>query len=232
MALTLAARCATIGEAEAVRSALEAAGIETFVDNENIVAIDWLMSNAVGAIKVLVREEELEQASRILAEIPTAAPIDAEVEYFQAPPTISAPLACPECGSPDVQRVPRLRLFALFALTAIVIGYAVDQFDMAMAGVLALVLVMAFVPSHRCDGCGHRWSPSSDAARDEFDAPPPDAHDLVEKTCPRCGSTEVVRLRYRKLKTVPMLMSFTILFVAPIYLLLPKWQCEKCGLRT
>lgn len=224
MALTLVARYTSIGEAEAARSVLEATGIETFIDNENIVAIDWLMSNAVGSIKVLVREEELERAREILAELPAALP--AEVQ-FEKPP-VRAPLACPECGSGDVKRIPRLRLFALFVFIAFALGYAFDQFDFAMAGAFAAALIMMLVPSHQCRECTHRWSPVLEG--DE--APPPDARDLVEKTCARCGSAEIVRLRYRKLKALPMLMSFTIVLIAPIYLFLPKWQCETCGRRS
>ena len=48
---------------------LEQAGIQCFLQNETIVAMDWFMANAVGGIKLQVASQDAAQAQRILAEI-------------------------------------------------------------------------------------------------------------------------------------------------------------------
>lgn len=53
-------------EAHLACSALRAAGIDATVADANIVAVNWLYSNAVGGVKVLVREEDLAAAREIL----------------------------------------------------------------------------------------------------------------------------------------------------------------------
>jgi hypothetical protein len=53
-------------EAEAVRLMLESRGITCFLSNAEIVAMDWLISNAVGGIKVQVPEAQVERAVKVL----------------------------------------------------------------------------------------------------------------------------------------------------------------------
>lgn len=50
------------------KSALENAGIECFLQDDNVVRLDWFWSNAMGGIKLIVRESEAEEASKILSE--------------------------------------------------------------------------------------------------------------------------------------------------------------------
>ena len=52
-----------------LRGRLEAEGIECFTADENTVATDPLVSNAIGGIKLQVREEALEKTMKILDEI-------------------------------------------------------------------------------------------------------------------------------------------------------------------
>jgi hypothetical protein len=59
-------RFSTVGEAESARSALEAANIESRIDDENTIAVDWLYSNALGGVKVLVRTERRQEATKPL----------------------------------------------------------------------------------------------------------------------------------------------------------------------
>ena len=42
--------------------ALEQAGIQCFLQNETIVAMDWFMANAVGGIRLQVAAHEAEKA--------------------------------------------------------------------------------------------------------------------------------------------------------------------------
>jgi hypothetical protein len=53
-------------QARLAQNALQEAGIQAAVSDEAIVAMDWLLSNAVGGIKVQVREEDAERAVAVL----------------------------------------------------------------------------------------------------------------------------------------------------------------------
>jgi hypothetical protein len=52
--------------AHVARAALEDAGIQVFVADEEIVGMDWMLSNAVGGVKVKVREADAERALAVL----------------------------------------------------------------------------------------------------------------------------------------------------------------------
>jgi hypothetical protein len=49
-------------KARLAQNALQAAGIRAAVSDETVVAMDWLLSNAVGGVKVQVWEEDAERA--------------------------------------------------------------------------------------------------------------------------------------------------------------------------
>jgi hypothetical protein len=53
-------------EAILARGILESAGIETFFADENIVRMDWFISNLVGGVKLKVKREDVEAANLIL----------------------------------------------------------------------------------------------------------------------------------------------------------------------
>jgi hypothetical protein len=53
-------------EAILARGILESAEIETFFADENIVRMDWFISNLVGGIKLKVKREDVEAANLIL----------------------------------------------------------------------------------------------------------------------------------------------------------------------
>ncbi len=53
-------------EAILAKGLLDSAGIESFMADENIVRMDWFISNLVGGIKLKVRREDLEAATVIL----------------------------------------------------------------------------------------------------------------------------------------------------------------------
>ena len=60
---------------------LESEGIAAFVQNENIVQVDWLMSNLVGGVQVQIAEEDLQAAKDYLArsEREAGQPLDPEI---------------------------------------------------------------------------------------------------------------------------------------------------------
>lgn len=67
---------------------LESAGIESFIQDENFVQVDMLLSNAIGGVRVQVAEEDL-PATR---------------EYLEATNkanagSVAPPIVCPFCGS-------------------------------------------------------------------------------------------------------------------------------------
>jgi len=59
------------------KSVLDAAEIECFLQDDNVVRMDWLWSNAMGGIELIVREKDAPEAERILSQKPPPEPSDA-----------------------------------------------------------------------------------------------------------------------------------------------------------
>lgn len=75
-------------EAHLFRTRLEAAGIAAYLQDENMVQMDWFYSNAIGGVRVQVSEEDLESAREFLA--------------ADSPrPAAEGGVPCPSCGSSD-----------------------------------------------------------------------------------------------------------------------------------
>lgn len=55
-----------MAEAMADRMALDSAGIESYLYDENLVRMDWLISNGIGGMKLVVKQSEAEDAAEIL----------------------------------------------------------------------------------------------------------------------------------------------------------------------
>jgi hypothetical protein len=64
--LTTVATFHQAAQAELARNVLAEAGIQAVVADAEIVAMDWLLANAVGGIKVQVRAEDAERAAAVL----------------------------------------------------------------------------------------------------------------------------------------------------------------------
>ncbi|MDB3907523.1 DUF2007 domain-containing protein [Crocinitomicaceae bacterium] len=75
--------------AHIVKAHLEGHGIVCFVFDANMVDLDPLLSNAVGGVKVKVREKDSEEALLILKELEETPYTDENDEV----------IACPNCGS-------------------------------------------------------------------------------------------------------------------------------------
>lgn len=82
-------------EAIIAKSMLDSAGIDTFLSDDNVVRMDWLWSNAIGGVKLLVRKEDAEEAEKVLSEKRPAEFDVPDVGMYSQP-------ACPKCGSMDV----------------------------------------------------------------------------------------------------------------------------------
>ena len=82
-------------EALLAKGCLESVGIECFLGDENLVRLDWFISNFVGGIKLNVKVEDVENARKILDE-----PI-LEGLYVQGVGLYEQP-RCPKCQSLDV----------------------------------------------------------------------------------------------------------------------------------
>jgi hypothetical protein len=134
MSLTTVARYRDLPTAELARSRLEAEGIEAVLLDRNLVAQDWLVSNAIGGVRLQVPAEEAARAREILAEDGTA---DLAATFEGSLPPAKDEV-CPSCGS---ERVRGSRLAT-------------------RTKALSLLLSIPFVlwsRRTRCLDCGHRW---------------------------------------------------------------------------
>jgi rubredoxin len=75
-------------EAHLLRMRLEAGGVTAFVQDEYMVQMDWLYSNAIGGVRVQIAEEDVEAAKEILNDEPIQ----------DSDPNMAK---CPKCGSTD-----------------------------------------------------------------------------------------------------------------------------------
>jgi hypothetical protein len=82
-------------EALLAKGCLESAGIECFLRDDNLVRLDWFISNFVGGIKLCVRQEDVENAQALLN-----GPI-LEGLYVHGVGLYEQP-RCPQCDSLDV----------------------------------------------------------------------------------------------------------------------------------
>ena len=77
------------------KGSLESAGIQAYLVDDNMIRMDWFISNLLGGIKLKVRAEDAEAAIEILNQ-PIAEMLDVEgVGNFEQP-------KCPRCQSLDV----------------------------------------------------------------------------------------------------------------------------------
>lgn len=136
-------------EAHLARLRLLDEQIDCFLDNENIVTTYWLYSNAVGGVKLRVRESDLPRALAVLAtrpEFPEG--FDGAWDYENADDAPSA--GCPNCGSDEFgpERIKGRTVLMLLLLLNPLIA--------------VLMLAAAWIarhfqpPRYRCNGCGYR----------------------------------------------------------------------------
>jgi hypothetical protein len=118
-------------EALLAKGSLESSGIECFLADENLVRLDWFISNFIGGIKLNVRAADAENAQKLLDE-----PI-LEGLYVQGIGLYEQP-RCPKCQSLDVN---------------------FQELDRPIAYMSAFLRVPVPVqrPGWRCHACDAEW---------------------------------------------------------------------------
>jgi hypothetical protein len=82
-------------EALLAKGSLESAGIQTYLVDDNMIRMDWFISNLLGGVKLKVRTQDAEAAMEILNQpIPETVEVEGVGEYAQP--------RCPVCNSLDV----------------------------------------------------------------------------------------------------------------------------------
>lgn len=118
-------------EALLAKGSLESSGIECFLTDDNMVRMDWFISNLLGGVKLLVNREDAEAAIAVLDEpMPELLDVEGVGEYEQP--------RCPECQSLDVNFE---QLNHKIAYTSAWLGLPIPLHTKAWT----------------CRSCGHRW---------------------------------------------------------------------------
>ncbi len=104
-AFTVARTFTNVHEAQLAKSVLEAAGIEVAIADEHVVSNNWLYSNLVGGVKVIVPEDRVEEARSVLD---MAAVPDHSTENVAAKADADAD-RCPRCGSNEYDSIVRAK---------------------------------------------------------------------------------------------------------------------------
>jgi hypothetical protein len=120
------------------KGSLESAGVDVVLVDDNMVRMDWFISNLVGGVKLCVRQQDEEAALELLAQPPPASIyVDGAGRFYQP--------SCPQCNSLNI---------AFEALNRPV------AYGSAWLGVP--------IPLKRerwkCDQCGHHWVDTANSA--------------------------------------------------------------------
>jgi len=118
-------------EAMTDRMILEAADIDCYLYDENMVRLDWLWSNLLGGLKLVVRQSDAEDAERALNSEPGEKfEVEGVGEYEQE--------RCPKCGSNDVSCDELMK-------------------RIAGAGLFLGMPIAIHQKGWNCHNCGHTW---------------------------------------------------------------------------
>jgi ribosomal protein S27E len=103
-------------EALLAKGSLESAGIQAYLVDDNMVRMNWFISNILGGIKLKVRAEDAEAASKILNQsIPEMLDLEG-LGNFEQP-------KCPQCQSLDVTYAESMREWVCNSCGSVVAGY-------------------------------------------------------------------------------------------------------------
>jgi len=118
-------------EALLAKGVLDSGGVESFLADDNMVRMDWFISNLLGGVKLQVAPEDVVEATQLLeTPIPSEFSVDGMGEFVQ--PT------CPKCGSLEI---------------------AFEQLNKPVAYTSAWLGVPIPLQrnSWKCSDCGARW---------------------------------------------------------------------------
>jgi hypothetical protein len=127
-------------EAIVARSVLDSAGIFCFLRDENLVRLDWQISNFIGGVSLQVGPEDAEAAEQLLSQ-----PTPESIEYGDQEQYLQP--HCPSCGSIDIVFEGANRSAAL--ISTVLVGI-----PLPLGG-----------KSWRCNTCGCRWAEDKDESR-------------------------------------------------------------------
>lgn len=124
-------------EAIVARTVLESAGLFCFLRDENLVRLDWQISNFIGGLSLQVRPEDSEAALELLSQpIPESIMFESDVKFDQP--------HCPRCGSIAITFEGHSRSAALVSTFAVGLPLPLGR------------------ESWRCGACGCRWNADGD----------------------------------------------------------------------
>lgn len=131
--LVTIAKFRDLPEALLAKGKVESAGIECFLQDDNMVRMDWLYSNMIGGMRLQVRPEDVAAAQEVLESPPpeTIAQDDSG-EVFDQP-------RCPRCHSLQISEIGLNR--ALTFGSWLLLGFPLRVRHIHW----------------ECDACGARW---------------------------------------------------------------------------
>lgn len=112
-------------EAYVIKTRLESEGIEVFLKDENTVQAYNFLSNALGGVKLQVRESDVKEAMKILNETADEN-ISGEEDFEdeeqeQIQPINKNIISCPQCNSENVSETVRPNW--VFAISIFLLGF-------------------------------------------------------------------------------------------------------------
>jgi hypothetical protein len=123
----------TLITAELAKSKLDLAGIGSEIFDGETANMNWLYTAAIGGVKLMVREEDLEAAREVLA-----AEVDSEEPEIPPDKVITgAEQFCPACHSRDVETQERRER-----------GFSIGD---------VLNRLLGDAKPRRCRKCGNEW---------------------------------------------------------------------------
>jgi hypothetical protein len=130
-----------LSEAFVGRSLLESAGIQAWIADENLVRMDWFLSNTVGGLRLQVEAPDEADARAILEQgVPETIAYSEQEVYVQ--PT------CPKCGSAEVT-----------------LGDGTEDGRSLVALAALAIPVPPRKAGWHCEACGADWEDTADRDR-------------------------------------------------------------------
>ncbi|NOS93770.1 MAG: hypothetical protein HOP30_17765 [Cyclobacteriaceae bacterium] len=113
---------------------LEEQGVDCYLADENTIAVQWTLMNALGGIRLRVPAQAAGEALRILNEKQEEVPVDFKIEEKPNDQL------CPNCGSNNT---------------------GTEKYSRSIAGwtwlLLGVPVNFTRIKSHRCFYCAHQW---------------------------------------------------------------------------
>jgi hypothetical protein len=143
-----------IGDAAVAQNALDGAGIDSYLEDAEVVRVSWFNANAVGGVKLRVGYQDLIRAAEVL-ELKCEPVPDAEVVGEEPEVEVTV---CAACGSADIRPQQRALLFLLIAAVGIALGVAGHNSQTAFFGIITAGLFLLMSSRWRCGNCGETWN--------------------------------------------------------------------------